>query len=250
MLSSVHLVAALLLSLLSVSAGQFNFSLYSNPFGSVECNIALLLAPIGPAGSQTGTAGDIIVFGGSYDGKSAVQPVSDTTALNTSITAVAIGNFDGIPPAGQPGCAARSGTSNLLYTIGVNSSVSSSVSFNDLQYYVYRSTDAYTWTNVLDNATQALFLNRPDDDLTRCGVDLAGNVYDIGSATTYKSTNQGVTWAPVTLTGSRFANRTSFAGGMYTDVNTNVDTLIVIGGRQAPTAGSTFGGTDFNDVSP
>ena len=250
MSSSFRVTVFLLFStLLSSTAAQFNFSLYPSPFQTVECNIALLLAPIGPPGNQVGAAGDIIVFGGSYDGKSAVQPVSDAAQLNTSNAAIAIGNFNGVPPGGEPGCAARQGSSNLLYAIGVNASVSSSQSFSGLQYYVYTSTDAYTWTNVLDAATQQLFLSRPDDDLTHCGVDLSGNVYDIGSATTYKSVNQGVTWTPVTLTGPRFSNRTSFGGGIFTSAITGLDTLIVLGGRQAPTSTSIFGGIDFNDVS-
>ena len=250
MVSLLLLPALVLLSLLSLAAAQFNFTLYPNPYGSVENNIALLLAPVGLAGAQLGNPGDILVFGGSYDGAVAVQPVANPAAVNTTLAASAIQNqYDGIPPAGQPGCAARTGSTNLLYALGVNSSVNPQTEFSSLQYYVWRSTDAVNWTNVLDAASQQLFLNRPDDDLTRCGVDLQGNVYDIGSATTYVSGNQGVTWSAVQVTGSRFANRTSFAGGIFTSAITSLDTLIVIAGRASPTPTSQYGGADFNDVS-
>ena len=247
---SLLLPILVLLSLLSLAAAQFNFSLYLYPYGSVECNIAIMLAPVGPAGGKVGVAGDILVWAGSYDGASGIQPTSNTAVLNTSLVPFAIGtNYDGIPPVGQPGCAARTGSSNQLYSIGVNTSVNSQTQFSQLQYYVWVSTDAVDWTNVLDAASQQLFLTRPDDDLTQCGVDLQGNVYDIGSATTYVSTNQGVTWSAVSLSGSRFANRNSFAGGIFTSAITSLDTLIVIAGRASPTPTSTYGGADFNDVS-
>jgi hypothetical protein len=102
---------------------------------------------------------------------------------------------------------------------------------------------------VLDAASQQLFLARPDDDFTRCGVALDGDVYDIGSLTTYKSSNQGVTWSAVPLSGSRFATRTCFAGGIFTSAITGLDTPIVIAGRALPTNSSIDGGLDFNDVN-
>ena len=249
MLASVMLRCVLVLSLLSLVAAQVNFVPYPTAYTSVECSAALLLAPVGAAGKQVGAAGDIVVFGGNYDGSTVVQPTANTAALNTSLAAFYVGGYTGLPPTGQAACAARTGSSNLFYSMGVNSTVDPTKEFSSLQYYVYTSSDGVTWTNVLDAATQQLFLSRPDDDLTHCGVDMAGNVYDIGSAATYTSSNQGVTWTLVQPTGSRFANRTSFAGGIFTSALTSLDTLIVLGGRGSPTPANIYGGGDYNDVS-
>jgi hypothetical protein len=256
MLASLLLRSVVVLSLLSLVAAQssstvnfVDFVSYPNPQSNVECTAALLLAPLGAAGSTQGAKGDIVVFGGNHDGSELVQPVSNTAALNTSLTSFYVGSYGTGPLTGQANCAAQSGTSNLFYSIGVNGTVNPQSQFTDLEYSVFTSTDGVTWTNVLDAASQQLFLSRPDDDLTHCGVDSTGNVYDIGSAATYKSSNQGVTWSLVPLTGARFANRTSWAGGIFTSAITGLDTLIVIGGRGAPNAANIYGGSDYNDVS-
>jgi hypothetical protein len=233
----------------AATVNYLDFVSYPNPQSSVECTATLLLAPLGAAGSPQGAAGDIVVFGGNHDGSELVQPVSNTAALNTSQASFYVGSYANGPYTGQAQCAARFGTSNMFYSIGVNSTVDPTKVFGYLDYSVYTSTDGVTWTDVIDAASQQLFLSRPDDDLTHCGVDSSGTVYDIGSATTYTSSNAGVTWTAVPLTGSRFANRTSWAGGIFTSQITSLDTLIVIGGRGSPTPANIYGGGDYNDVS-
>ena len=103
---------------------------------------------------------------------------------------------------------------------------------------------------MLDQATVTFWYNtRVDDDFTMCVVDLNNNVYSVGSGATYISSNQGVTFGLVPVTGSRFSNRTVFAGGIFTSAITGTDKIIVAGGREAPAASNSFyGGLDLNDV--
>jgi hypothetical protein len=175
-----------------------------------------------------------------------VQPVENWAAVNTSLAAVTIGSWGDNPPVLNPGCAARNGSSNLLYSVRVNDTIGYEGTSTGFLFEVWTSTNAVNWTSVLDAGTQQLRLSRPVDDDTHCGVDLAGNVYDIGSNATYYSSNQGVTWGEVVLTGPRFPSRIDFAGGIFTSALTSRDTLIVIAGQSFPP--NDFDNLDLNDV--
>jgi len=80
-----------------------------------------------------------------------------------------------------------------------------------------------------------------------CVVDMQNRVYSVGSSDTWLSANLGVTFTRVSPTGPRFSNRTFFAGGIYTSP-AGLDTMIVLGGRDAPNAADRYGDQDHNDV--
>ena len=192
-------------------------------------------------------AGEIYLFGASF-GEAVLptyNPANSVPPANVSTQGLA---YSTGAYGGNSGCASRTG-SNRFYLIGT--AVAPGTSPTNDTYYVFAANDGVTWSNVLDAATLALWYSRFDDDNTMCVVDLSGNVYSIGSASTWKSSNQGVTWSNLNNPlNTRFSNRTYFAGGIFTSANTGADKIMVIGGRQAPTvANNENGGSDLNDVS-
>ena len=224
-------------------SGSFDFQLYGTQWSEADAFVALLPVQLNAnlSGSITSVpAGEIYIFGASF-GEAVLptfNPASSVPAANVSTQGLAYstGAF-----GGNSGCANRAGT-NRFYLIGTSVSPGSNPT-NDT-YYVFASNDGVTWSNVLDAATTQLWYTRYNDDNTLCVVDLTGNVYDIGSGTTWKSSNQGVTWSLISNpAASRFSNRTYFAGGIFTSAITRADKIMVIGGR------TVSGQYDVNDVS-
>jgi hypothetical protein len=239
------LLASLLLASAQPITTSFDFQAYANVsvgLGGVEQAVVQLVAPLTyTANGVTATAptGSFIVFGGAQN--TAIVPLTTTAAAGT-VTPVIIGSQQGV--YSEVGCGSRSG-SNVFYIIGTPASATTART-NDT-FYVYRSTDGVTFVNVLDAATTQAWLTRDNEDNTMCAVGMNGAVYSVGSNDTWVSTNQGVTWTQVARTGARFSPRTFFAGGIYT-TSAGVDTIMVLGGRDAPSAASPYGGQDQNDV--
>ena len=228
------------------SAAPFDFATYLNStsangqFGGYQQSVAALLAPLTLNGVSY-PAGSFLVWGGALN--SAVVPITYSAAAGT-VTPYIGSSTAQVGSQWSIGCAARSGSSNQFYEIGTFGSISQN--FTRDTYFVQSSTDAVTWTNVLDAGTIAAWLGRANEDNTLCVVDSSGAVYSVGQEDTWKSSNKGVTFSKVSLTSSRFSNRTFFAGGMYTSSST--DYIMVLGGRGAPNAGDPYGYYDSNDV--
>ena len=250
---SVSLLLLLLVALTSVQtsrvAAQLNFALYGSQLFEGDCFVAPLAAPQtfalpGSSGSTVNApAGTFLIFGDVF-GAAILPPANTASATASASTTVVAG-----PVAfyGAVGCAQRS-SSNRFYLLGTPASIDVVANLTGDVYYNYASNDGQTWTNVLDQATTNLWRSRFDDDFTMCVVDLSNNVYSVGSATTWVSSNQGVTFTLQPSSGPRFANRTYFAGGIFTSQITGQDKIMVVGGRDAPTASNVYGGNDYNDV--
>ena len=252
---SRFLLSALVAALAAASvtgqfSGAFDFQLYGTQWSEADAFAVLLPTTLNAnlSGSITSVpAGEIYIFGASF-GEAVLptyNPLSSTPPANVSTQGLA---FSTGAYGGNSGCANRAG-SNRFYLIGT--SVGPSTNPTNDTYYVFASNDGVTWSNVLDAATTQLWYSRFDDDNTLCVVDLSGNVYDIGSGTTWKSSNGGVTWAAVPNDpASRFSNRTYFAGGIFTSAITGADKIMIIGGRIVPSqSNGGNGGADLNDVS-
>ena len=246
-LLSALLAALALSSVLAQYPNGFDFKVYGTQWAEADAFVVLLPSTLNAnlSGSITSVpAGEIYIFGASFG--EAVLPTynpSNTANVSTQGLAFSTGAY-----GGNSGCANRVG-SNRFYLIGT--SVGPSTNPTNDTYYVFASNDGVTWSNVLDAATTQLWYSRFDDDNTLCVVDLSGNVYDIGSDTTWKSSNGGVTWANLNNNlNTRFSNRTYFAGGIFTSAVTKADKIMIIGGRLRPAASNGGnGGNDLNDVS-
>ncbi len=224
----------------------FDFRLYGTQWAEADAFEVLLPSTLNAnlSGSVTNVAaGNIYVWGASF-GEAVLQPYNPS--YNGSVSTQGLAYSTGAY-GGNSGCANRAG-SNRFYLIGTSVGPSTNP-YNDT-YYVFASNDGVTWSNVLDAATTQLWYSRFDDDNTLCVVDLSGNVYDIGSANTWKSSNQGVTWTNLNnIQSTRFSNRTYFAGGIFTSAITKADKIMVIGGRIAPgLSNGNNAGADLNDV--
>jgi len=227
----------------------FDFQLYGTQWSEADAFEVVLPVVLNAHinGNITSVpAGEIYIFGASF-GEAVLptyNPANSVPPANVSTQGL---EYSTGAYGGNSGCANRAG-SNRFYLIGTSVGPSSNPT-NDT-YYVFASNDGVTWSNVLDAATTQLWYSRFDDDNTLCVVDLSGNVYDIGSGTTWKSSNQGVTWSNLNNNpAARFSNRTYFAGGIFTSAITGADKIMVIGGRIAPAPSNNMnGGADLNDV--
>ena len=226
----------------------FNFALYGSQLYEADCFVAALVAPqsfaVTGSGSVSAPTGTFLIFGDQF-GAAILPPAPSTAGATASASTTLVSG----PVAfyGAVGCAQRS-SSNRFYLLGTPASIDVVANLTGDVYYNYASNDGQTWTNVLDQATTNLWRSRFDDDFTMCVVDLSNNVYSVGSATTWVSSNQGVTFTLQPSSGPRFANRTYFAGGIFTSQITGQDKIMVVGGRDAPTASNVYGGNDYNDV--
>jgi hypothetical protein len=240
----LHFLAVAALVSTTCVVAQFDFAPYGTIEFEADCTVAALVAPLTFAtngGNLTAPAGTFLIFGDVFGAAILPAASSNSATANTTFVAGPVANY------GAVGCAQRKGT-NRFYLLGTPVLANVLQNMTGDVYYNYASNDGVTWTNVLDAATTALWRNRFDDDFTMCVVDLSNNVYSVGSATTWISSNQGVTFTLVPVTGSRFSNRTYFAGGIFTSQITGGDKVIVAGGRDAPTAANIYGGNDHNDV--
>ena len=225
----------------------FDFQLYLNAssangqFGGWQQSAAPLVQSLTLNGVVY-PAGSFIVWGGQLN--TAVVPITYTAAVvGTVVPYISTSASAQVGSQWSIGCAQRSGA-NRFYEIGTTGSISAN--FTRDTYFVLVSTDGVNWPNVLDNSTTAAWLGRANEDNTLCVVDQSGAVYSVGQEDTWKSSNFGVTFNKVALSGSRFSNRTFFAGGIYTSGST--DYIMVLGGRGAPNAGDPYGYYDSNDV--
>ena len=233
----------------AVSSSGFNFQLYGTQWAESDAFEVVLPVVLNAnySGSITSIpAGEIYIFGASFG--EAVLPTYNPSVGTVNVSTQGLG-FSTTAYGGNSGCANRAG-STRFYLIGTSVAPGASTATNDT-YYVFASSDGVNWANVLDAATTQLWYSRFDDDNTMCVVDLLGNVYDIGSGTTWKSSNAGVTWVNLNNNpATRFSNRIYFAGGIFTSQLTGADKMMVIGGRVVPGAGNYYnGGSDLNDVS-
>ena len=237
MLSFLFLSLALVLSsALGQFPSGFDFQLYGTQWAEADAFAQVLpsnLSTNAYGTNESVPAGEIYIWGASFG--EAVLPTYNSASATppANVSTVGLAYSTGAY-GGDTGCANRAGA-NRFYLIGTNESIGAATDFNDY-WFVFASNDGVTWSNVLDSATKQAWLARFNDDNTLCVVDLQGNVYSVGSATTWKSANQGVTWTQNSDTATRFSNRTYFAGGIFTSAITKQDKIMVIGGRQAPAA--------------
>ena len=225
---------------LQAVAGQPGFDLlpYANMtgIGGVETSVVTLqssLSVIVDGQPISFPAGSFFMFGGAQP--SAIIPNTGTSTAHAAAVPAAGGNW------GSVGCGQRVG-GNRFYIIGTAAPPATNLTGG--VYYVLVSTDGVTWTQVLNAATIAAWAARDNADNCMCVVDLQQAVYSVGSSDTWRSSDLGVSFTAVQQTGPRFSNRTFFAGGIYSAAG--VDTIVVLGGRDAPTEEDVYGGLDHN----
>jgi len=209
---------------------------------------------VAPAGSFLlwGTQPDISL---SPDQGTTWWYVSGTTAGNSHIDARDVNpRFPGVPGVaiGNAGCSHRT-TFNRFYLIGNNNGGTNqtqtmngnTATLNNV-WFTWASDDGSIWNQVMSNASAyAMASSRLTQGGSNtqnhvCLVDSLENVYDVGSADTWKSVNLGVGWNAVTST-SYFPSRWGLSAAIYSPTATT-DVMVVLGGTNNAT------GALMNDV--